>query len=325
MTASPSVFIGIDVSKASLEVAVGTSGSLLHFRQTPRSIAELVTMLQGKHPELILLEATGGYERPVVTALAAASLPVVVINPSQVRDFAKALGQRAKTDAIDAFVLARYAECIRPEQRTLVLGDALELKQLSTRRRQLVDMITVEKLHQQTCPTELRVGLDEHLDWLRERVKQFDKAIQSLIESNPIWRKKNALLQSVKGIGPAVAAVLLARMPELGTLSRQKIASLVGVAPFPFESGSSVRGVRQIAGGRTDVRAALFMATLVAVHHEPVLKKHYRQLCEGGKPKMVALVACMRKLLVSLNAMVRTGKEWDARLAAPAELATASV
>ena len=317
MSETSALFIGIDVSKSSLDVALGSTGPILGFRQTPGGLADLVATLKDKNPTLVVLEATGGYELPAVTALAAAALPVVVLNPRQVRDFAKAMGQRAKTDSIDAHVLAHFAERIRPEQRPLLLGSALELKQLSTRHRQLAEMLTSEKQHRETCPPQLRAGLEEHLDWLKQQLKQVDKAIRGLIAANPEWRAKDELLQSVPGVGPKTAAVLLAKLPELGNLSRKKIASLVGVAPFPFESGTSVKGRRQIAGGRTDVRGALYMATLVAAYHNPVFQAHYEQLLASKKLKRVALVACMRKLLVILNAMVRTGTSWDEQLACP--------
>lgn len=317
MSNSTALFIGIDVSKASLDIAIEPSGQTLRFRQSSEGLASLVETLRAQRPALVVLEATGGYELPAVVAMSAAGLPVVVLNPRQVRDFARAVGQRAKTDSIDARILARFAERIRPEQRPLLLGSALELKQLSTRRRQLVQMVTQEKIHRETCPAQLVAGLEEHLEWLDEQLEQLDEAIQRLIESSPAWKAKDELLQSVCGVGPKTSAALLAKLPELGRLTRRTIAALVGVAPFPFESGSSVRGYRRISGGRTEVRSVLYMATLVAAHRNPVLKAHYQQLCASKKSKMVALVACMRKLLGILNAMLKNETRWDARLAAP--------
>jgi transposase len=317
------MFLGIDVSKGRLDVAAlppleagspATAAVLWSpVANDEAGIAALEEKIQAlpDPPVLIVMEATGGYEGAVAAALLLAGLPVAVVNPRPVRDFARACGKLAKTDTIDASVLARYAAALRPAPKKLPDEAAEALRSLMERRQQLVAMITQEQNRQTQprLPWELRRQLGEHITYLKKRLSETDGQLREGIEKSPTWRQTDELLQSVAGVGPTTAATLIAALPELGSLCRRKIAALVGVAPFAKDSGTR-QGQRRIWGGRAGVRATLYMATLVAVRHNPVLKGHYQQLLSRGKRKKVALVACMRKLLTILNAIIKTKTPW---------------
>lgn len=305
-----SSFVGIDVSAARLDVAIRPHGTLVDVPNDPAGHSALVERLQELQPTLVLLEATGGLETPVVGALGAAGLPVVVINPRQVRDFARALGRLAKTDRIDAQVLAEFADRVRPTPRPLPDATTRELGALVARRRQLQEMLTAEKNRRSTAPQRVCGQIEAHVTWLQHSLAEIDREMGDLIQQSPLWRTKDQLLRSVPGVGPVLSATLLGELPELGTLNRQKIAALAGVAPLNRDSGT-LRGKRIVWGGRAPVRAALYMATLVATRFNPVIRCFYARLCAAGKPKKLALVACMRKLLVILNAMIHDGTLWS--------------
>ena len=304
------MFIGIDVSKDRLDVHIRPSGDAFSVMHDAEGIASLLDRLKGTRPELVVLEATGGLQTRIAASIAAAGLPTAVVNPRQVRDFARATGRLAKTDALDAEVIARFGEAVRPEVRPLSDEAGQALQALVARRRQLVEMRVAEKNRRsQIHDPKLRARLDEHLEWLAEAIAEIDREIEEHIKSSPIWRAKENLLTSVPGIGDTIARVLIADLPELGTLTRRRIAALVGVAPINRDSGT-LRGRRYIAGGRPNVRSTLFMATLTAIRCNPPIKAAYQRLTAAGKPKMTALVACMRKLLVILNAMLRDNLAW---------------
>lgn len=300
--------IGIDVSKAVLDVA-GPEGQQ-QYPNTPEGHKQLIKQLRTVPLESIVVEATGGYERAMVAELLSAGLPVVVVNPRQVRDFAKAIGKLAKTDAIDAEVLAQFGTAVKPEQRPLPDEKHRQLQELLARRRQLMGMLVAEKNRIQQCTDRLvKKTIQVVYTTLEQQIKQLDDLLQQTIEDTPAWREKDNLLQSVPGIGPQTSLALLVELPELGTCSRQQIAALVGVAPMNRDSGK-FRGQRKTIGGRSTVRSALFMATLAATQHNPTIRNHYQHLLGRGKKKMVALVACMRKLLCMLNAILREQKPW---------------
>lgn len=301
--------VGLDVSKQHLDLAFVPERPPQRIPHDEDGIARLVTHLQALSPTLIVLEATGGYETDVATALALAGLPVALVNPRQVRDFARALGRLAKTDAIDAQVLAVFAERVRPATRPLPDEAHQALAALVTRRRQLVEMLTTERLRLPMAKGPIRRDVQAHIHWLEQRVRDTNKDLRAAIKASPLWHATTRLLQSVPGIGPTTAAVFIAELPELGHLSRQQLGALVGVAPLNHDSGQ-YRGVRRIWGGRTHVRCALYMATLVATRYNPVIRAFYQHLLTGGKPKLVALVACMRKLLTILNAMIKAQRPW---------------
>jgi transposase len=275
-------------------------------------VAALVARLRPLAPALIVCEATGGFERAMIAALAAAGLPLVVANPRQVRDFARATGQLAKTDALDAGILALFAERVRPTPRPLPTEAAQLLDAVLTRRRQLVEMLTAEKNRRGFAPKPLHRGILAHIRWLERQLDDVTKELAELIELSPVWRAKDDLLQSVPGVGPIVSYTLLGALPELGTLTHKQIAALVGVAPLARDSGT-LRGKRLIWGGRTSVRTALFMAALCGRRWNPALKIFYDRLKAAGKPTKVALIACARKLLTILNAMVRSNTRWMSR------------
>ena len=308
------VFIGIDVARDRLEVATRPAGESWPIANDAAGIAELVVRLRDLGPALIVLEATGGLELPLLAALGSAGLPVVAVNPRQVRDFAKALGKLAKTDAIDAQVLAHFAEAVRPAVRPLPDAATQALAALVTRRRQLVEMLVAEDNRRRSAPVAIRADIQAHLVWLRKRLKDLDQELGQVLRSTPLWREREDVLRSVPGIGPTVTATLLAELPELGALGRKQIAALVGVAPLNRDSGT-LRGKRSVWGGRATVRAALYMATLVATRHNPVIRALYARLLAAGKLKKVALTACMRKLLTLLNAMVKHQTRWTAPVA----------
>ena len=305
------VYVGIDVAKERLDVAQRPSLEGWRVANDERGIAELVARLVQLKPALVVLEATGGMELPLVGALAAAGLPVVVINPRQAREFARATGRLAKTDAIDAQVLAQFAEAVRPQLRPLPDAAAQELSALMTRRRQLIEMLTAEKNRLRAAARAVRPDIQEHIHWLERRLADLDGDLSQTIRSSDIWREKDDLLQSAPGVGPVVSTTLLADLPELGTLNRKEIAALVGVAPLNRDSGT-LRGRRTVWGGRSKVRSALYMATLVATQRNPVIRIFYQRLLSAGKPKKVALTACMRKLLTILNAILRSRTPWPA-------------
>lgn len=308
------LFVGIDVSKKTLDVDSHPSSHRFSVANDAVGIAQLVSQLGALTPVQIVLEATGGLETAVVAALADAQLPVVVINPKQARDFAKALGVRAKTDQVDAVVLAKFAEAIKPQLRPVKSGELRALEDVLTRRRQLVEMLTAEQNRRQQATLAIVRDIDEHIAWLKQRIKASDHDLNGAIRRTPIWQAKADLLASIPGVGKVTISTLLAELPELGTLTRRQISALVGVCPYSRDSGA-MRGRRRIAGGRGCVRAVLYMATLVGVRYNPVLKDTYQRLLAAGKLKKVALVACMRKLLVTMNAMLRNQTTWSANIA----------
>jgi transposase len=277
-------FVGIDVSQACLDVAIRPSGDAWQVENTPEGVAALAERLVTHTPELVVLESTGGYELVAVTGLLAAGFPVVVANPRQVRDFAKAVGKLAKTDTLDAQILARYAEAVRPPVRTLPDDAARELSALIARRRQLVEMHTAEQNRLRMVPRRLQSQVQEHLAALERYIAELDHDLGDLLRSSPIWMAKDEILQSAKGVGPVLSLTLVAQLPELGTLGRKQIAALVGVAPMNRDSGKR-RGTRVCWGGRADIRAVLYMATLSAVRSNPPIRDFYRRLLAAGKLK----------------------------------------
>jgi transposase len=302
--------IGIDVAKATLEVWSEPDGAGWTVANDPVGIGELVGRLRGRAVARIVVEATGGYEYAVVAALSLAGHPVAVVNPRQVRDFAKATGQLAKTDRLDARVLAHFGAAIRPEPRALPSAAVRELDAVVTRRRQVLEMLQAERNRHPLARGKVARQIQQHIAWLERQLGGLDDELRRLIEASPVWRAKEDLLRSVPGIGPVATATLLAELPELGTLSGRQIAALVGVAPFARDSGP-LRGTRTIWGGRASVRCVLYMATLSAVRWNPPLAATYRRLLDAGKLPKVALIACERKLLVLLNALVAHGTPWE--------------
>ena len=306
-------FIGIDVAKASLDIAIHPEGTAWSCHNEEAEFTALVKQLRQREPKLIVLEATGGLELPAVAALASAGLPVVVVNPRQVRDFAKATGQLAKTDRIDAQVLARFGEAVRPAIRPLKDMKTRELDALLTRRRQLTDMLTAEKNRLSSAPKPVRKDIKNHIAWLEKRLRDVNNGLNSAIKDSPIWREHDEILQSTPGVGPVLSVTLLAELPELGTLNRRQIAALAGVAPFNRDSGR-FRGQRAIWGGRAEVRSVLYMSTLTAVRCNPVIRAFYLRLISAGKKHKVAMTACMRKLLTILNIMIKNQTSWNSEL-----------
>jgi len=310
MASSPERFVGVDVHKDTLEVCVDSREEHWECSNDASGIEELLAILGALSPTLIVVEASGGYERRLVAQGYEAGLPVVVVNPTRVRRLAEALGIIAKTDAIDGYVIARFAEIVRPPVREPQSAEQQQLNALVTRRRQLLGIRTAEKNRLSTCPDLMRTDIEEHLTWLDSRVEQLEDEIDDMLTNNPSWRELTALISSVPGIGQVTAATLVAELPELGTLNRQKIAALAGLAPYNRDSGPRKKK-RRIFGGRAPVRCVLYMAALSATRHNPVIKRFYNQLLERGKIKKVALTACMRKLLVIVNAMVRKQEVWS--------------
>lgn len=308
--------VGIDVAKEWLDVAVRPSGESVREVYDSQGMERLVKRLRRAKPTRIVLEATGGLEVPLVAQLSLAGLPVVVVNPRQVRDFAKATGELAKTDRLDAGILAHFAEAIRPQVRPLPDEMGRALTELINRRRQVVDMSVAEQHRlQRTATSAVRRRVEAHLGFLRRELDDLDAELKTCIEQSPAWQADAELLQTAPGIGPTTAANLLAQVPELGKVPGRKISKLVGVAPLADDSGTR-HGHRRIWGGHARIRTTLYMATLVAVRYNPPIREVYERLTSAGKPKKVALVACMRKLLVILNAMLRDRTTWDAALAA---------
>jgi transposase len=301
---------GIDVSKDRLDVALRPSGEVFVVERSATGLEALIRRLKGAAPQIVALEATGGFEAVVTAALAAARLPVVVVNPAQVRAFATAIGQRAKTDPIDAGVIAHFAEATKPHVRPLPDAATQLLADLVQRRRQIIEMIGAESQRQKRAPASLRASIARLLKALQKELTSVDADIDGMIRSSPVWREKEDLLTSVPGIGPTIARTLVAELSELGRLNRKEIAALAGLAPFTRQSGTW-RGKSFIGGGRTRVRSALFMGAMVAKRHNPVLKAFFDKLVAAGKPKMVALIAVARKLLVIANAILRDQKPWQ--------------
>jgi transposase len=312
---TPRVYVGVDVSKDRLDVCLRWSEPESHEEDVffvshdEAGIDTLISRLLEEHPVLVILEATGGFERAVVGALATEGLPVAVVNPRQVRDFARATGRLAKTDRIDASILARFAEAIRPSPKPLPEEEIRALQEILARRRQLVGMLTAEnnRLHSATKPVAKRIAA--HIRWLEKELSGTDRDLEEAIKSSPTLGENEALLRSVPGVGPVLARTLLAQVPELGTLTHKRVAALVGVAPLNRDSGT-LRGRRSVWGGRAEVRAALYMGALVAARRNPVVREFYERLLAAGKPKKVALVACMRKLLAIVNAVLKHRTPW---------------
>jgi transposase len=319
------IFVGIDVAKEDLAVHLRPSDEHFTVTNDERGVRKLVTRLSKLHPELIVLEATGGLELLSVSLLAHASLPVVVVNPRQIRHYAKATGELSKTDRIDARIIALFAERVRPEVRAIPDEEARELDALIGRRSQLLDMLQAEKNrltqllffpgkeHKQ----QVRKSIKKHITFLERELRVAETDLGDAVRKSPVWRERDDLLQSAPGVGRVLSFTLISDLPELGRLSRREIAKLVGIAPLSWDSGT-LRGHRFIQGGRANVRRALYMGALVATKHNPVIRAFYQRLLEAGKPKKVALVACMRKLLTILNTMVRTGKRWESDYRSPA-------
>jgi transposase len=305
---SPAIFVGMDISQDTVDIAV-QPGTAFQVTNDESGITVAVARLQELHPALIVLEATGGFEVPLAGALAAAALPVVVINPRQVRDFARATGQLAKTDRLDAQVLARFAEAIRPPIRPVPDEQTQALAALVARRRQLIEMLTAEKNRVRLAARPIQKRVQAHITWLEQELARLNTDLATTMQQSPVWREKEEVLRSVPGVGPVLTTTLFANLPELGTLTRKEVAALAGVAPFPRDSGT-LKGRRAIWGGRAHVRAALYMAALVATRKNPVIRTFYQRLCQAGKAKKLALTACMRKLLTILNAMVKSGARW---------------
>ena len=302
-------FVGIDVSKAQLDVAVRPTGQRWVVSYDQTGIEGLIPQIVDLEPALVLLEATGGLELPLVAALAAAALPVVVVNPRQVRDFAKATGTLAKTNTLDAGVLAHFADAVRPEVRPLKDAETQVLNSLTARRHQVMTMLVSEKNRLGTAIGAVSPRIEAHIAWLEQELSDLDKGLRQTLRRSPVWREKDDLLRTVPGVGEQISLTLLANLPELGTLNRRQIAALVGVAPYNRDSGT-LRGKRAVWGGRTRVRAVLYMGALVASRHNPAIRDFYQRLLAAGKPKKVALVASMRKLLVILNGMLKHGSPW---------------
>ena len=307
------LFVGIDVSSQHLDVDSLPASHHFSEPNTEDGIASLVLRLGKLNPQIVLLEATGGYEVPVAYALYEAGLPVVIMNPKALRHFAKAIGKLAKTDKLDAQVLALYAQSIRPPVRPLKDQEQLELANLMTRRRQLQGMIVMEENRRRTCTPRVRGNIELSLAHLRQLLKDLDREIHDSIRRTPLWHENSEILQSFKGIGPKVSAALIAVIPELGMLPGAQAAALAGLAPMNRDSGQ-YRGKRKIQGGRPAVRQTLYMAALVAAHHNPVIMELYQRLRLAGKPAKVALTACMRKILVILNAMLKNRTYWNPQL-----------
>jgi transposase len=305
------IYVGVDVSKNRLDVAVRPSGEAFVVTRDGKGLNELVERLQAMTPALIAVEATGGFETIVAAAIAGANLPLAVVNPAQVRHFAQAVGQRAKTDRIDAAIIARFAEAVKPEPRPVPDAQARLLMELVSRRVQIIEMLVAERQREKRADTvRVRKSLARHIATLEKELPVIDRDIDTLVRGSPVWREKEDLLVTVPGIGNTLARTFLAEIPELGSLDRRKIASLVGLAPFVRQSGRW-RGKSMIAGGRSGPRAAFFMAALTASRCNPVLRAFYRGLLARGKPKMVALIAVARKILTILNAMLRDKKQWQ--------------
>ena len=303
-------YVGIDVSKERMDVAVRPTGRSWSVPYDEAGVDDLVAQLKDLKPAGVITESTGGLELALVAALAAATLPVAVVNPRQVRDFARSTGRLAKTDRLDAQVLAHFGEAVDPPMRPLRDDDTRALGAVLARRWQVMKILVAEKNRLGRATPEVRSRIEAHIGWLKQELDDMDTDLRQRIQRSPVWREKDDLLRSVPGVGPQVSLTLLAYLPELGTLNRKQIAALVGVAPFNRDSGP-YRGKRSVCGGRATVRSTLYMGALVATRFNPVLRDFYQRLLEAGKPKKVALTACARKLLTILNTMARRGVHWD--------------
>jgi transposase len=316
MTETPTYYAGIDVAKDRLDVVLRPSGKYLEATNDERGIRSVVRRLRKENVALAVLEATGGIEQSAAAELALAGVPVAIVNPRQVRDFAKATGKLAKTDRIDAAVLAHFfAEAVRPQPRPLADEHARELSAVVLRRRQILAMTTAEANRARTAPKAVRKRIEAHLRWLRKELARLDGELERVVKGSLVWKERAALLTSVPGVGPTLSATLLAELPELEHLDRRRLAALVGVAPLNRDSGT-LRGIRTVWGGRSGVRTTLYMATLCATRHNPAIREFYGRLVASGKPKKVALTACMRKLLSILGAILRNRTPWQPRLVA---------
>jgi transposase len=304
------LIIGIDVSKATLDVAVIPSNEETSVANNESGCRELIVLFRSLNPKLVVLEATGGLQNLAAGMLTAEGFPVVVINPRQIRDFAKAIGKLAKTDRVDAKIIARFGEAVKPEPRHLKDEESQALTAVMTRRRQIIDMITAEKNRLGSSHASVRKDIKETISWLEKRLADIEKDLSKSLHGNIVLKQKSEILTSCKGIGPVVSTTFLCSLPELGTLNRREISALVGVCPFNRDSGK-MRGKRTIFGGRATVRAMLYMATLSAIRFNPAIKGFYDRLVQAGKLHKVAMVACMRKLLTILNAMLKNMKKWD--------------
>jgi transposase len=303
-------YAGIDVSKDYLDLAVLPSKEQRQYANDEGGVKKLVTRLKKLSPELVVLEPTGGFESPIVAALSAEGLPVAVVNARQIKEYARATGRLAKTDKIDSQVMAEFAGKINPPARPLRDEETEEIKTIMSRRRQLMEMLTAEKNRMAIARKPLKVSIQAHIDWLKNELDNLDNDLRKRIEDSPVWRVKDNLLQSIPGVGEVLSATLLAELPELGKLNRRQIAALVGVAPFNRDSGY-MRGKRSIWGGRASIRTVLYMATLSSTRFNPVISEFFQKLVQRGKAKKVALVACMRRLLTIMNAILKTEKAWQ--------------
>jgi transposase len=308
-------FVGIDVSKPTLDVCILPTGEFFQVSNDSAGIGELLKKVRPLSPERVVIEATGGYEMEAAVTLFLARFKVCVVNPRQVRDFARADGQLAKTDRIDAGVIAKFGERMLPEVRELADEALRELDALVTRQRQLQQMVTAEKNRMGTAAAALRPRIQVHIDWMEQEMALIDADLEQAIKKNTAWQEKVVVYSSAPGIGKKTAQKLVAELPELGLLDGKQISALVGAAPFPRDSGA-YKGQRRIRGGRATVRCALYMATLTAIRWNPVIKAQYTRLRERGKPFKVAMIACLRKLLVILNTMARTNTLWNPAIAA---------
>ncbi len=304
------IFVGIDISKEYLDIGIRPTGQKWRMDNNDTDIPVLAEKLKNLAPKLIILEATGGLEIPLANTLSAEALPVVVVNPRQVRDFAKATGRLAKTDSIDADVLAHFGEAVKPTPKQLPDEESQKLKAQIKRRKQIVDMITEETNRLKSAPSYMHKDIKKHIDWLKKERKHIDNLLSKNIKLNHLWKKRDELFQSVPGIGSVVSTTLIACLPELGTLTNKQISALVGVVPFNCDSGK-MKGKRRIWGGRADVRSVLYMAVISAIRWNPIIKAFYNRLIKAGKPVKVALTACMHKLIIILNAMAKSGIFWQ--------------
>lgn len=305
------LFVGIDISKDCLDVHIQPTEETFSLAHDEAGVAELVRRVQGLAPQLVVMEATGGYETTVAAALGSAGLPVAVVNPRQIRDYARATGQRAKTDRLDARVIALFAAAVRPAVRPLPDEQAPHLGEVIARRRQLVDMLGAEiNRRRMVRDQRLRERLNAHIAWLEQALREVNDDLRQLVRDSALWRETDDLLRSAPGIGKVTPCTLIADLPELGHLDRRRIAALVGVAPLSRDSGT-MRGRRIVSGGRAPVRTVLYMATLSAIRYNPAIAAFYQRLRAGGRPGKVAVVAAMRKLLTILNAMIRDGRPWQ--------------
>jgi transposase len=303
-------YAGIDVCKDNLDLAILPSREKRQYSNNEGGISRLIAKLKKQSPELVVLEPTGGFEAPVAAALWAEGIPVAIVNARQIKEYARATGKLAKTDKLDAQVMAEFAAAIKPPARPIRDEEAEEIKAMVSRRRQLIEMITAEKNRLTIARKHLKSSIQSHIEWLKKEMEDLDRDLRKLIEDSPVWRVKDNLLQSIPGVGKVLSMTLLAELPELGTLNRRQIAALVGVAPFNRDSGR-MKGKRSIWGGRASIRAVLYMATLAGTRYNPVIREFYGRLIQRGKAKKVALVACMRRLLTIMNAILRRNQAWQ--------------